>query len=68
LPLPVEERLPYGRRRFCQFLLLIVILLMIFGDLDDFSQDQEQDQEYEQEGETYPALPDGVVYGITGRP
>ena len=49
IPWPVKERLPYGRDRFCQFLLLIMLLLMIFPERDDFAQDQEQDHDQEQE-------------------
>jgi hypothetical protein len=47
MTLPVEERLPYERARFCQFLLLI----MMFRTRDDFAQDQEQDQEQDQDQE-----------------
>jgi hypothetical protein len=54
IPWAIEERLPYGHRRSCQFLLLILILLMIFPKGDDFSLDQEHDQDQEQEGRHIP--------------
>lgn len=60
----VEERLPYGGLRFCQFPLLLVI----FPEIDDFSRDQEQDQDQEQEQELkITALPPSGVCGITKR-
>ncbi len=33
ITLAVEERLPYERLRICQFLLLILIVLMILGEM-----------------------------------
>ncbi len=66
MTLAVEERLPYGQRGFCQFLLLILIVLMIFPVRTDFSQDQEQDQDHEQEWNT-SALRMVALYGITNR-
>jgi hypothetical protein len=65
--LAAEEPLPYGPLRSCQFLLLILILLMISPECADWQEDHEQDQDQEQEGRN-PALPPPALCGITKHP
>jgi hypothetical protein len=42
---PLKERLPYGHRGPCQFLLVILILLIILGAIRLCPKDHEQEHE-----------------------
>jgi hypothetical protein len=68
MSLAAEEPLPYGRGGICQFLLMILILLMIFPEGDDFSQDQEHDQDHEQEADISRIARAGALWNNEAAP